>query len=76
MSTGRDGLVAILEQLAVEVRSGRAEEWENNTLSSFLEAFAAWLKVFEQAYANTGRPIPADPWEVVTAAVQAATIYE
>jgi hypothetical protein len=76
MSDGRDQLVAALEQLADEARSGRTEDWENDTLPAFLEALAAWLKVFERAYANTGRPAPSDPWEILTAAVRAATIYE
>jgi hypothetical protein len=76
MSAGREELVAALEQLADEARSGRTETWENDTLPAFLEAPAAWLKVFGQAYANTGRPIPTDPWEVLAAAVRAATIYE
>jgi hypothetical protein len=76
MSGGRDELVAALEQLADEARSGRTEAWENDTLPAFLEALAAWLRVYERSYINTGRVIPTDPWEVLAAAVRAATIYE
>jgi hypothetical protein len=76
MSTGRDKLVVVLEELAAEARSGRTEEWENDTLPAYLEALAAWLRVYEQAYINTGKPVPADVWDVVAAAARAARIYE
>lgn len=46
------------------------------TLSTYLEALAAWLRVYDQAYVNTDRPVPTDPWEVLAAAVRTATIYE
>ena len=76
MSTGRDQLVVVLEELAAEARSGRTGEWQNDTLPAYLEALAAWLRVYEQAYVNTGRPVPSDAWEVVAAAARAAIIYE
>jgi hypothetical protein len=76
MNAGRDKLIATLEELAGEARSGRVDSWENDTLSTYLEALAAWLRVYEQAYVNTGRPVPSDPWDILTAAVRAATIYE
>lgn len=76
MNEGRDKLIAALERLADEARTGRIDAWENDTLPAFLEALAAWLKVFEHAYVNARRPVPADPWEVLAAAVQAATTYE
>lgn len=74
--SGRDRLVSVLEELAAEAKSGRIEKWENDTLSTYLEALAAWLRVYEQAYVNTGRPVPTDVWEVLAAALRAATIYE
>jgi hypothetical protein len=76
MSAGRDKLAAVLEELSGEARSGRVEAWENDTLPAYLEALAAWLRSYEHAYKNTGRPVPTDPWEVLAAAVRAATIYE
>ena len=76
MNEGRSELVAALEQLADEARSGCIDAWENDTLPAFLEALAAWLKVFEQAYANAGHPVPTDPWGILATAVRAATIYE
>jgi hypothetical protein len=76
MSSGREELVAILEELAGEARAGRTDDWENKTLPAYLEALAAWLGAYENAYINTDRVVPTDPWEILTAAVQAATIYE
>ena len=76
VSNNRAGLVAALEQLADDARSGRTSSWENPTLAAYLEALAAWLRVYEHAYTNSGRPVPNDVWEVMTAAVRAATQYE
>jgi hypothetical protein len=76
MSDQRAGLVAALDRLAQDARSGRTSTWENVTLPEYLEALAAWLRVYEHAYTNRGEPVPDDIWEVMTAAVNAATIYE
>jgi hypothetical protein len=69
-------LIATIEELAREAKSERGDSWENVTLSGFLEAMAAWLRSCERAYLNTGRPVPDDPWEIISAAVRAATMYE
>lgn len=76
MSAGRDELVAAIQELAREVYAGQTEEWENVTLPAYLEALAGWLKSYENAYINTDRPIPQDPWEIMKTAFTAATIYE
>jgi hypothetical protein len=76
MNRGRELLIETLEQLSLDARSERGDSWENVTLPAFLEAMAAWLRSYEHAYMNTGRPVPEDVWEVVAAAVRAATIYE
>lgn len=74
--SAKETLVATLEELANEARSERGDSWENVTLPQFLESMAAWLRSYERAYTNTGRPVPNDPWEVMVAAVRAATLYE
>jgi hypothetical protein len=74
--SAKESLVATLEELANEARSEHGDSWENVTLPAFLEAMAAWLRSYERAYTNTGRPIPNDPWEIMVAAVRAATLYE
>jgi hypothetical protein len=76
VSDKRAGLVAALEELADDAQSGRTSNWENVTLASYLEALAAWLRVYEHAYTNSGKPVPSDAWEVMTVAVRAATKYE
>jgi hypothetical protein len=76
MSEGKEQLVRTLEVLAGEAAAGEASEWENTTLARYLDALAAWISVYERAYTNTGRPVPEDPWEIMAAAVRAATIYE
>lgn len=76
MIAGREKLIATLGELAAEARSGKVASWENNTLSAYLEALAAWLGDYEYAYINTGREVPDNPWEVLSAAVRAATRYE
>jgi hypothetical protein len=76
MSTGRERLIITLEDLASEARSERRDSWENVTLPEFLEAMGAWLRSYEHAYINMGRPVPDDPWDVMAAALRAATVYE
>lgn len=76
VSAGRDELVMVIKQLAREADAGQTEEWENVTLSAYLEALAAWLKSYENAYINTDRAVPQDPWEIMKTAFTAATIYE
>ena len=76
MSAGRDELVAAIQELAREAYAGQTEEWENVTLAAYLEALAGWLKSYENAYINTGRAVPKDPWEIIKTAFTAATIYE
>lgn len=71
-----EALIATLKELAEEARSEDGDSWENVTLPGFLEAMAAWLRSYERAYANTDRPIPDDPWDIMVAAVRAATLYE
>lgn len=71
---GRDRVVEIVEQLQAELEAG--EEWENDTLARFLDGFGALLGSIENAYLNTGREIPADPWVLVGEALLGARNYE
>ena len=52
------------------------ESWENWTIPHFLGAMSAWLEVYERAFANNGRPLPADGWEVFGAALRMGAFYE
>jgi hypothetical protein len=71
---GRDQLLEALAEIRAELDTGA--EWENDTLPRFLEAFAALLGSIENAYLNTGRPVPTDPWELMVTAIRGASSYE
>lgn len=73
---GRDAVVAVLEELRRELEAGPQEEWENDTLDRFLEAFGELLAVIENSYVNTGREVPSDPWVLVADALRGARYYE
>jgi len=53
-----------------------AGTWENTELPDFLEALCSLLMSIENSYANTGRPIPDDPWVVIADAIKGARYYE
>jgi hypothetical protein len=76
MTTGRDDVVATLRRLRNEWADGEPEGWKHWTIPGYLDAMAAWLEVFENAYTNSGRAVPTDGWEVFNAALNAAAICE
>ncbi len=51
-------------------------DWENWTIPQFLEAMAAWLDVYEQAWRNRGEQPPTDGWVVFEAALRMGAYYE
>ena len=71
---GRDEVLDVLDSLLAELVDGQA--WENQTLERFLDAFSALLGSIENAYSNTGRPLPDSPWELVAEALRGARYYE
>ena len=56
--------------------AGPLGRWENLTIPEYLDAMAAWLESYEQAFISTGRPVPADGWTIFASAVRAAAINE
>jgi hypothetical protein len=76
MPADKDDVIEVLHGLLAEWSAAAPERWENLTIPAYLEAMAAWLEVYEQAYVNTGRQVPSDGWTVFAAALQAASIYE
>jgi len=72
--TGREQALEALEQLQAERSSGA--EWENDTLDRFLDGFASLLGSVENAYLNTDRPVPDDPWAIVAHVLRGARSYE
>jgi hypothetical protein len=72
----RDELVAFIAALRDEHRA-EPDAWENNDLSRFLSALAAWIDDSPGYWTNQGRPEPEQPdWAWVALALRAATQYE
>lgn len=70
----REQLVKIIQSLS---RQDTAE-WENSSISSFLEALAAWIDDAEGFYANSSFEVNSDnpSWQLFADALQAAAVYE
>jgi hypothetical protein len=76
VAADKHDVIEVLRRLLGQWESGEPTRWENVTVPAYIEAMAAWLGGYEQAYINTGREVPTDGWTVFAAALQAATIYE
>ena len=71
---GREEVLQAIADLLSELEEG--VRWENDTLEAFIESFGALLGSIENAYANTGQPIPNSPWPLVARAIRGAREYE
>jgi len=71
---GRDEVLDVLDALQAELAND--PDWDNRTFERFLDAFSALLGSIENAYANTSRPRPESPWELVAEALKGARFYE
>jgi hypothetical protein len=70
----REHLAQTLRSLARDAAAGA--NWENNTLSGYLDALAAWLADADGYYLNLNRVRPSNHWETMNDALRAATVYE
>jgi len=53
------------------------DAWENNTLESYLEALAAFVRDAEGYYQNRDAPMPnAETWRTIAEVLTAAKMYE
>ena len=69
MSNGLEKVLATLDSLQEDLERN-PEEWENPTLSRYLESMRAWL-------ASSQRKCPREPsWELIVDMLEAAKIYE
>ena len=73
---GREVVLARLDGLVAELRSGGADSWENSSLERYLEALSALIGSIEAAYDNVSQPRPVDPWKVMADALDGARYYE
>jgi hypothetical protein len=68
-------LIAVVTALGSDLVAHR-DQWENPTLEGFLQAMAAWLATFPQAYVNLGKAVPQPDWQFVADVLRAARVYE
>lgn len=71
---GRQLMIDAINDLLTDLDQGA--KWENETLPAFLEALAVLLGSIENSYTNTDRPVPGDPWEIMSATLRGARYYE
>jgi hypothetical protein len=57
---------------------GAGNHWQNQDISTFLQAMAAWLKDCDGYYQNTGQPVDVEKasWQLFADALSAAAVYE
>jgi hypothetical protein len=57
---GRDAAAATTTRLSEQAKEN--PNWENVTLTTYLEAFGAWLEDCSGYYANQHRVLPGNAW--------------
>ena len=71
----RKEFVSFLQEMVKERESGA--EWDNNDLTSFLEALSGWIQDMDGYYKNVEGQQPEEPnWKVFADALNAAKIYD
>jgi hypothetical protein len=72
----RQDLVEFILALREDLESN-PDNWENPSLSRFLEAMGAWVESMDQFYRNQGVEFSEQqPWELFGTMLLAARIYE
>lgn len=72
----RDDFIAFIKALRNDLVSN-PEEWENLTLSDFLESLSAWVQDMDGYYQNNSRPVPKSfGWKNLAEMLLAAKYYE
>ena len=72
----KDDLSALVRALQHNLKD-HPEEWENDDLSSYLEAMAAWIDDTRGYFKNMGETSPEYPtWKAVGQMLLAASAYE
>ncbi len=72
----RDDLAGFARDLIDDLRANPSA-WENGTLDTFLDGFAAWLEDMDGYYKNRGEATPTEPnWRLIGEALLAAKVYE
>ena len=72
----RQDLARFIRELANDFRSN-PDEWENDTLDSFLEALAAWTDEMDGYYRDMNEDAPVTPqWKMSADMLMSASVYE
>lgn len=72
----KDRMAVAVRALLQDWTAGPPADWANHSLPDYLEALAAWLEDCDGYYASRSASIPWNAWEVMRAAMRAATVYE
>ena len=74
--SSRDDFVKFVDALRQDL-SIHPADWQNATLSDFLEALSAWVQDMDGYYLNNQLPIPTSPeWKNLAEMMLAAKYYE
>lgn len=74
--TSHTDVARIVNEMLNDLRA-HPTEWENSTLSDFLEALSASLEGLPALYANRGESFPVQPtWKLFVEALVMASGYE
>ncbi|MEY4783262.1 MAG: hypothetical protein RIR41_1197 [Pseudomonadota bacterium] len=72
----RQNLARFIRELANDFRSN-PDDWENDTLDSFLEALAAWTDEMDGYYRNMNEDAPVTPQrKTIADMLMSASVYE
>lgn len=72
----REKLSEFISTLLEDFKNNKAD-WENQDLSSFLDAMSSWVESMDGYYVNRGERIPENiPWKIFGDILYAAKIYE
>ena len=72
----KDRMLLVVRELVDDWSAGPPANWDNHALPDYLDALASWLDDCESYYASRGVAIPWNGWEVMQAALRAATLHE
>ena len=69
-------LAAFLDRLAYSLEND-PEDWDNDTLATFIRGWAGWVKGMDGYFLNRGEEVPTVPsWSLIAHMTLAARVYE
>jgi hypothetical protein len=71
-----DQLVTTIRTLLADWSAGPPANWDNHSVPDYLGCLASWLDNAEAHHTARGLPLPWNAWNVLDAALRAATHHE